>query len=122
MTAPLDPVCLACQRMSTNDKAPSPSPSPRDVLRDMWAARRGEALADLEALVVSLEALAGSPRNAEWRTLAQQRAHQLVGAFGVFGFADLKSLMAHIDIDLSDPEADVGELLERTRDIISALP
>lgn len=88
----------------------------------MWETRRGEAVTDLQALLSDLESLAGSPDDNEFRLRAQARAHQLVGIFGVFGYADLKNLMAHVDIELSDSSIDIMNLAEKVRDILTSLP
>lgn len=108
--------------MSSDHETPSPVPSPRDVLRDMWANRRHEAVTDLESLIRTLESLVIDPSNDEVRLRAQHTAHQLAGAFGVFGFSESKAKMARIDIELSDPAISVQSLLDRAREILISLP
>lgn len=122
VTTSIGPVCLAFGEMSKDDEASPAAPSARDVLRDMWAARRNEALTDLVDLQSDLESLAGSPFDAELRSRAQARAHQLVGVFGVFGFGDLKNQMAHVDIELSDAQTPIDTLIDRVDEIVSDLP
>lgn len=96
--------------------------SAHQVLRDMWTTRRNEAESEIRALIDLLESLAESPENHPLRSSAQLRAHQLVGVFGVFGFAELKTEMARIDIDLSDPSVPVADLLTRIAEILASLP
>ena len=115
-------MCLAFEEMSNDPETSSAAPSARDVLREMWDSRRGEAVTDLQTLLSDLESLADSPDETEFRLRAQARAHQLVGVFGVFGYADLKNLMAHVDIELSDSSIDVMSLVGKVRDILSSLP
>lgn len=88
----------------------------------MWAVRRVEAEADLGNLLSVLSSLAISPDDAALRARAQNLAHQLVGVFGVFGFTDVKSAMARIDIELSDPAVSITELVGRVDEIRTKLP
>ncbi len=115
-------VCLALDEMSKAPETPPPVGSARDVLREMWTSRRSEAEADLMFLLSTLEILEDSPSNVDVRPLAQSRAHQLVGVFGVFGFTELKNAMARVDIELSDTTVPLTDLIARTRDILAQLP
>ena len=108
--------------MSSDHQTPSPVPSSRDVLREMWANRRNEAVTDLESLITTLESLVIDPFNDEVRLRAHHIAHQLAGVFGVFGFSESKAKMARIDIELSDPAISVQSLLDRAREILISLP
>lgn len=88
----------------------------------MWTNRRVEARADLESLCSTLESLVESPSDNEVRAHSRHLAHQLAGAFGIFGFAETKAKMAAIDIELSDPDTPVQTLLVSARDVLASLP
>ena len=92
------------------------------MLSEMWTTRRSEAESDIRSLISVLESLADTPEDRALRTSAQLQAHQLVGVFGVFGYAELKSEMARVDIDLSDPSVPVADLLTRVSDVLASLP
>lgn len=108
--------------MSEHDAISPEANVARSVLRDMWSTRRGEARADLDSLVSMLEFLATSPTEIDVRRRSQELAHQLVGVFAVFGFAQLKTDMAHVDIELSDVSVPIRDVLHRVQGILSALP
>lgn len=99
-----------------------PAESARSLLHDMWLARRHEAVSDLATLLSTLDELMHAPDDADLRHVAQHQAHQFVGVLGVFGFSDLKSRMARIDIELSDPTVDLAVVVASAREIMADLP
>jgi hypothetical protein len=108
--------------MSPDRERSQSTPSPHDVLRDMWTNRRREAASDLESLCSTLESLVQSPTDDEIRSRAQLLAHQLAGVFGIFGFSESKATMAWIDTELTDPAILVETLLISARDLLTSLP